>query len=148
MNLLVLEKIYQACLCSFILLRARYFAQTITSCKDLLIAKKLEMTFYSIMGSISHLGKMARTSAKSEIPDELRSWEINVLGLLKSLCFSVALWQEILSLIHVAETDVEKSERAGAIDCHVTYSCTMDAVRLKTLSRNIIFTLSVIEEVD
>ena len=26
------------------------------------------MTFYSIMGSISHLGKMARTSAKSENP--------------------------------------------------------------------------------
>ena len=37
-----------------------------TSCKDLLIAKKLELTFYSITGSISHLGKMARTSAKSE----------------------------------------------------------------------------------
>ena len=40
----------------------------IVSCKDLLIAKKIEMTFYSIMGSISHLGKMARTSAKSENP--------------------------------------------------------------------------------
>ena len=53
----------------------------------------------------------------------------------------------MLSLIHVAETNVEKSERAGAIDCHVTYSCATDAVRLKTLSRNIIFTLSVIEEV-
>ena len=105
------------------------------------------MTFYSIMGSISHLGKMARTSAKSENPNELRSWEINVRDLLKSLCFSVALWQEMLSLIHVAETNVEKSERAGAIDCHVTYGCTTDAVRLKTLSRNIIFTLSVIEEV-
>ena len=39
-----------------------------TSCKDLLIAKKIEMTFYSIMGPISHLGKMARTSAKSENP--------------------------------------------------------------------------------
>ena len=48
-------------------------------------------------------------------------------------------------LIHVAETNVGKSERAGAIDCHVTYSCTTDAVRLKTLSRNLIFTLSVIE---
>ena len=40
-----------------------------TSCKDLLITKKIEMTFYSIMESISHLGKMARTSAKSENPD-------------------------------------------------------------------------------
>ena len=27
------------------------------------------MTFYSIMESISHLGKMARTSAKSENPN-------------------------------------------------------------------------------
>ena len=63
----------------------------LTSCKDFLIAKKIEMTFYSIMGSISHLGKMARTSAKSENPNELRSWEINVRDLLKSLCFSVAL---------------------------------------------------------
>ena len=99
------------------------------------------MTFYSIMGSISHLGKMARTSAKLENPNELRSWEINVRGLVKPLCFSVALWQEMLSLIHVAETNVGKSERAGAIDCHVTYSCTTDAVRLKTLSRNIIFTI-------
>ena len=106
------------------------------------------MTFYSIMGSISHLGKMARTSTKSENPNELRSWEINVRGLVKPLCFSVALWQEMLSLIHVAEINVEKSERAGAIDCHVTYSSgTTDAVPLKTLSRNIIFTLSVIEEV-
>ena len=33
------------------------------------------MTFYSIMESISHLGKMARTSAKSENPNELRSWD-------------------------------------------------------------------------
>ena len=105
------------------------------------------MTFYSIMGSISHLGKMARTSAKSENPNELRSWEINVRGLLKSLCFSVALWQEMLSLIHVAETNVEKSERAGAIDCHVTYSCTTDAVRLKkSFAKYNIH--SVIEEVD
>ena len=39
------------------------------SCKDLLITKKIEMTFYSIMESISHLGKMARTSAKSENPN-------------------------------------------------------------------------------
>ena len=39
-----------------------------TSCKDLPITKKIEMTFYSIMESISHLGKMARTSAKSENP--------------------------------------------------------------------------------
>ena len=146
MNPLVLEKIYQACFYSFILLRARYFAYTMTSCKDLLIAKKIEMTFYSIMGSISHLAKMARTSTKSE-NNELRSWEINVRGLVKPLCFSVALWQEMLSLIHVTETNLGKSERAGAIDCHVTYSCTTDAVRLKTLSRNIIFTLSVIEEV-
>ena len=68
------------------------------------------MTFYSIVGSISHLGKMARTSAKPENPNELRSWEINVRGLLKSLCFSVALWQEMLSLIHVAETNVEKCD--------------------------------------
>ena len=30
--------------------------------------KKIEKTVYSIMGSISHLGKMARTSAKSENP--------------------------------------------------------------------------------
>ena len=37
-----------------------------TSCKDLLKVKKIETTFYSIMKSISHLGKMARTSAKSE----------------------------------------------------------------------------------
>ena len=50
------------------------------------------MTFYSIMGSISRLGKMARTSTKSE-NNELRSWEINVRGLVKPLCFSVALWQ-------------------------------------------------------
>ena len=28
------------------------------------------MTFYSIMESISHLGKMAQTSAKSENPNE------------------------------------------------------------------------------
>ena len=42
-----------------------------TSCKDLLKAKKIEMTFYSIMESISHLGKMARTSAKSENPDDI-----------------------------------------------------------------------------
>ena len=28
------------------------------------------MTFHSIMESISHLGKMARTSAKSENPNE------------------------------------------------------------------------------
>ena len=40
------------------------------------------MTFYSIMGSISHFGKMARTSAKLENPNELRSWEINFPGLL------------------------------------------------------------------
>ena len=39
-----------------------------TSCKDLLKAKKIEMTFCSIMESISHLGKMARTSDKSENP--------------------------------------------------------------------------------
>ena len=64
------KKNYQACLCSFILLRARYFAYTMTSCKDLLITKKIEMTFYSIMESISHLGKMAQTSAKSENPNE------------------------------------------------------------------------------
>ena len=51
----------------------RYYFIFLTSCKDLLIAKKIEMTFYSIMGSISHLGKMARTSAKSENPNELRS---------------------------------------------------------------------------
>ena len=38
------------------------------SCKDLLIAKKIDMTVLSIMESISHLGKMARTSAKSENP--------------------------------------------------------------------------------
>ena len=36
--------------------------------QNLLITKKIEMTFYSIMESISHLGKMARTSAKSENP--------------------------------------------------------------------------------
>ena len=41
-----------------------------TSCKDLLKAKKMEMTFYSIMESMSHLGKMASTSAKSENPIE------------------------------------------------------------------------------
>ena len=40
-----------------------------TSCKDLLITKKIEMTFYSIMESILHLGKMARTSAKLENPN-------------------------------------------------------------------------------
>ena len=40
-----------------------------TSCKDLLITKKIEMTFYSIMESISHLEKKARTSAKSENPN-------------------------------------------------------------------------------
>ena len=34
-----------------------------TSCKDLLITKKIELIFYSIMESISQLGKMARTSA-------------------------------------------------------------------------------------
>ena len=39
------------------------------SCKDLLIAKKIDMTVLSIMESISHLGKMARTSAKSEKPN-------------------------------------------------------------------------------
>ena len=39
-----------------------------TSCKDLLITKKIEITFYSIVESI-HLGKMARTSAKSENPN-------------------------------------------------------------------------------
>ena len=33
------------------------------------MTKKIEMTFYSIMESISHLGKMARTSAKSENPN-------------------------------------------------------------------------------
>ena len=45
-----------------------------TSCKDskdLLTTKKMEMTFYSIIESISHLGKMARTSAKSENPDDI-----------------------------------------------------------------------------
>ena len=30
------------------------------------------MTFYSIMGSISHLGKMARTAAKSENPTKAK----------------------------------------------------------------------------
>ena len=40
-----------------------------TSCKDLLTTKKIEMAFYTIMESISHLGKMARTSAKSENPN-------------------------------------------------------------------------------
>ena len=35
---------------------------------DLLITKKIEMTFYRIMESISHLGKMARTSVKSANP--------------------------------------------------------------------------------
>ena len=40
-----------------------------TSCKDSLKTKKIEMTFHSIMESISHLGKMARTSAKSENPN-------------------------------------------------------------------------------
>ena len=63
------KKNYQPCLCLFILLRARYFAQAMTSCKDLLITKKIEMTFYSIIESISRLGKMARTSAKSENPN-------------------------------------------------------------------------------
>ena len=38
--------------------------------QNLLITKKIEMTFYSIMESISHLGKMAQTSAKSENPNE------------------------------------------------------------------------------
>ena len=33
------------------------------------IVKKIEMTFYSIMESISLLGKMARASAKSENPN-------------------------------------------------------------------------------
>ena len=36
-------------------------------------SEKIEMTFDSIMGSISHLGKMAQTSTKSENPNELRS---------------------------------------------------------------------------
>ena len=68
MNPLVLKKKYHPCLCSFIRLRARYFPMT--SCKDLLlITKKIEMTFHSIMESISHLRKMARTSAKSENPN-------------------------------------------------------------------------------
>ena len=40
-----------------------------TSCKDSLKTKKIEMTFHSIMESLSHLGKMARTSAKSENPN-------------------------------------------------------------------------------
>ena len=44
-----------------------------TSCKDLLITKKIEMTFYSIMESISHLGKMARISAISENPRPIAS---------------------------------------------------------------------------
>ena len=67
--ILLFKKKYQPRLCSFILLRARYFAMT--SCKDLLlITKKIEMTLHSIMESISHLGKMARTSAKSENPNE------------------------------------------------------------------------------
>ena len=35
---------------------------------DLVITKKIEMTFYRVMESISHLGKMARTSVKSENP--------------------------------------------------------------------------------
>ena len=35
--------------------------------------EKIEMTFYSIMASISHLEKMARTSAKSENPNTC-SW--------------------------------------------------------------------------
>ena len=38
--------------------------------QNLLITKKIEMTFYSIMESISHLEKMAQTSAKSENPNE------------------------------------------------------------------------------
>ena len=57
-----------------------------TSCKDLLvITKKIEMTFHSIMASISNLGKMARTSAKSENPNEAevisfkKSFETNFL---------------------------------------------------------------------
>ena len=50
---------------SFILLRARSFLH-----KQWHHAKiyKIEMKFYSIMQSILHLGKMARTSAKSENP--------------------------------------------------------------------------------
>ena len=78
------KKKYHPCLCSFIRLRARYFAMT--SCKDLLvITKKIEMTFHSIMESISNLGKIARTSAKSENPNEAevisfkKSFEINFL---------------------------------------------------------------------
>ena len=35
------------------------------------------MTFYSIMESISHLGKMAQTSAKSENPNETSQFLAN-----------------------------------------------------------------------
>ena len=48
---------------------SQIFCIIMTSCKDLLITKKIEMTFYSMMESISHLGKIARTSAKSENPN-------------------------------------------------------------------------------
>ena len=54
------KKHYQACLCSFILLRARYFEETMTSCKDLLITKKIETTFYSIMESVERRNVIAK----------------------------------------------------------------------------------------
>ena len=49
-----------------------------TSCKDLLIVKKIEMTFYSIMESISVPGEMARASAKSENPNPNFSVQITL----------------------------------------------------------------------
>ena len=66
----------------------------IVSCKDLLIAKKIEMTFYSIMGSISHLGKMARTSAKSENPIR-----ISLSHSFKSLIFCFVFGACVINLV-------------------------------------------------
>ena len=42
------------------------------------------MTFYSIMESISHLGKMARTSAKSENP--IRRFHVVVVQWTLEIC--------------------------------------------------------------
>ena len=52
--------------------------------QNLLITKKIEMTFYSIMESISHLGKMARTSAKSENP--IRRFHVVVVQWTLEIC--------------------------------------------------------------
>ena len=73
--------------------------KTMTSCKDLLEAKKIEMTLYSIMESISHLIKIARTYAKSENPNCWKTLMCDIFTVGRCARSSVTTWTRRLVVI-------------------------------------------------